>query len=240
MKQLAACLGIQPGVTTFIGGGGKTSAIFQIARELKAQNKRVVVSTTTKMYYPTKTQIEEVLINPTEEMISVCLERVGALVVAGGCQEDKITSISWSTLEVAIRLADYVLIEGDGSKRLPLKVPALHEPVIPDESGQVVVVVGLSSLNERLEDVCFRKDRAVALLGIASDCIVDEQVIAQIVSHPNGLQKGIDEKKQVLLLNQVDLMESKERLDYMIEVIKKDYTYPIIAASLVDGQWQEV
>ena len=44
-----------------------------------------------------------------------------------------------------MELSDLVLIEADGSKRLPCKVPADHEPVLLPESDIVVAVLGLSA-----------------------------------------------------------------------------------------------
>lgn len=240
MKQLVECLGIKPGITTFIGAGGKTSAIFQVARELKARNKRVVVSTTTKMYYPNKEQSQVVLIAPSEEEIARNIEEVGAVVIAGGHEAGKITGISEELLQVVVQYADYILIEGDGSKRLPLKVPAVHEPVIPATSKKVVIVVGLASFNQPLEAVCFRVEKAMALLGIASHERVNEETLRHLITSPKALQQGIDDKEQVLLLNQVDKIKNEETLDHIIKVIKKAYTYPIISSALALGIWEEV
>ena len=45
-----------------------------------------------------------------------------------------------------VRLADYVLVEADGAKRLPLKAHAEHEPVIPACAGRTVCMVGVDGL----------------------------------------------------------------------------------------------
>ena len=44
-----------------------------------------------------------------------------------------------------------VLIEADGARRLPLKVPAEHEPVIPEMTTHVLSVYGLDSIGKRSE-----------------------------------------------------------------------------------------
>lgn len=43
-------------------------------------------------------------------------------------------------------LADYTLVEADGSKGLPLKAHAPHEPVIPPQSNQTILVLGAEGL----------------------------------------------------------------------------------------------
>lgn len=41
---------------------------------------------------------------------------------------------------------DFVLVEADGSRRLPVKAPAVYEPVIPPGTDLVVGVIGLDAL----------------------------------------------------------------------------------------------
>lgn len=48
-----------------------------------------------------------------------------------------------------------VLLEADGAKRMPCKVPAAHEPVLLPESDIVLTVAGLSALGRPLREVCF-------------------------------------------------------------------------------------
>ena len=49
--QLRRMLGIQPGLTAIIGGGGKTTLLYALAREL-SQTARVIVCTTTHILPP--------------------------------------------------------------------------------------------------------------------------------------------------------------------------------------------
>lgn len=52
--------------------------------------------------------------------------------------------------------ADYVLIEADGAKHYSLKYPAEHEPVIPAEATDVILVLGTWDLGKSCQDVIFR------------------------------------------------------------------------------------
>lgn len=51
-KPLYSLLGILPGITAFVGAGGKTSAIFAVCRELRQRGFSVAVTTTTHMFPP--------------------------------------------------------------------------------------------------------------------------------------------------------------------------------------------
>ena len=52
MDKLCDLLDIRPGITALIGGGGKTTLMYHLARELRARGT-VAVTTTTKIWPPT-------------------------------------------------------------------------------------------------------------------------------------------------------------------------------------------
>ena len=55
-------------------------------------------------------------------------------------------------------------IEADGARRMPLKVPAAHEPVIPGETTHVLSVYGLDAVGRTFKEVCFRFELACPFL----------------------------------------------------------------------------
>lgn len=86
------------------------------------------------------------------------------LVVGREVADDKFTGPEASDLNQLIRAADLTVIEGDGSRRLPFKVPAAHEPVVPDATDLLLIVVGLTALGRPLAEVCCRLDEASRIL----------------------------------------------------------------------------
>ena len=69
-------------------------------------------------------------------------------------------------------LADLVLIEADGSRSLPLKFPREQEPVIPDNTDEILVVCGLNGLGRPAREVCHRLDLVTACLGISENIVI--------------------------------------------------------------------
>jgi len=60
---LAESLGIQAGeMVSFIGAGGKTTMLFHLAKELHQKGGRILVTTTTKIYKPTKPHVESLFL----------------------------------------------------------------------------------------------------------------------------------------------------------------------------------
>ena len=51
---------------------------------------------------------------------------------------------------------DNVVVEADGSRRLPFKAPAEFEPVIPSSSTLVISTIGADSLDQVISDCCHR------------------------------------------------------------------------------------
>ena len=91
--------------------------------------------------------------------------------------------LSEATYRTVCGYADDVLIEADGSRQLPLKVPAAHEPVIPDNADRIVVITGLSAIGRPAKEVCHRLPMACGLLGIGEDTIIRPEHVEQAVQH---------------------------------------------------------
>ena len=171
-------------VISVTGAGGKTSLIFAWARELAAAGKNVIITTTTHMYRP-------------EHM-----EEDGIRIVVSDDPErpDKVMAPPADILDSLRETADVVLIEADGSRRMPLKWPAEWEPVIPDYTDYTVCVAGLSALGRKTTDVVYRADELPDRLKRET---VDMNLMHAIISSRDGGQKGVRGDFRVFM-NQVD------------------------------------
>ncbi len=143
-------LAIGPGITAITGSGGKTSLLHLLADELPG---RVLLCTTTHMF-PSDTY--KTLWNPTAEQIRQDWARV--LCIGAPADHGKLGPCTSLTLADLLQLAPYVLVEADGSRRLPLKAHAAWEPAIPPEAQQTICVVGASGLGKPVEEVVHRPE----------------------------------------------------------------------------------
>ena len=121
-------LGVEPGITAVIGSGGKTSLLGRLAEEVPGT---VILCTTTHIRpfpaYPLLTE-------PTPEIVRQALANSRVLCLGTPCENNKLTAPALP-LDVLAGLADYVLVEADGSRQLPLKAHGPQEPVIPGPSA---------------------------------------------------------------------------------------------------------
>lgn len=133
-------LNISPGVTAVIGSGGKTSLLRRLAAEAPGT---VLLCTTTHIRpfaeYP-------LLTDAAAETVLQALTSERVLCVGTPCENGKLTAPRLP-METLAALADYMLVEADGSRQMPLKAHAAHEPVIPACAERVICVAGASGFD---------------------------------------------------------------------------------------------
>ena len=203
-RKLYEALGVGPGVTALVGAGGKTSAMLKMARELRLAGRTVAVTTTTHILPPPEALCGPMLFDPDGEALDGAARRG---ICAVGKSLDARGKVEGVDEEMIYRLAarfEYVLAEADGSRRMPCKVPAPHEPVIPRMARRVIGVMGLSALGRPLEEACFRLEIARARLDAPPGAIITAHTFARIAAAPWGLQRGVEGRAFTLLLNQSD------------------------------------
>lgn len=219
-------------VISFVGAGGKTSLIFAWAEELVAQGKKVIVTTTTHMYHPEFAKDiyrgSSIVYYPdyaadSSDLLEDCA-RIDALLAKEGivmiASEDsdkkrKVKTPPIKLLEYAYEAADVVLIEADGSGQMPLKWPKPNEPVVPECTDFSICVAGLSSIGRPLDEAIYGADYMPKAM---SRPLVDEELIAAIVSSPDGGLKSTFGDYRVFL-NQADTEEIQERAEYIQRIL---------------------
>lgn len=151
-------LGITRGITALIGSGGKTSLQNRLAAELRGRG-RVILCTTTHIMPPPGMRTLE---RASAEEVRRALETDGAVCVGESGDDGRLHPPLLAAEELAA-LADYLLVEADGSKRLPLKAHESFEPVIPAGAARTVCVVGLTGLGRPIAEAAHRSDIFAAL-----------------------------------------------------------------------------
>ena len=186
-----------------VGGGGKTSLIFRLTEDLVAAGKNVIVTTTTHMAYEPERPFVE---NGEIDGIRKDLQRYHYTVAASlDRTKGKIGCLPEKRLMKLRELADILLIEADGAKRLPLKVPGEWEPVIPEFVEVVTGVIGMDALGVPIEKSCHRPERTAAFLGKGIEEAVTEDDIVKIAVSGNALRKYVDKREYRVLLNKADI-----------------------------------
>ncbi len=211
------------GLLAIVGAGGKTTAMYRLAAELAGRGLRVACTTTTRIFPPQPHQARLILAENNERLLHECRDAASTgrpACLAWGVDGGKLMGL---TPDFVHNLADagvfdWILVEADGARCLPLKAPAAHEPVIPARSSHVLAVAGLTAVGSPLDErhVC-RSARFAELGGIVPGARVTPASVARVCAHPDGMFKGAPEGAvRLLWLNQADMPRA---LDHGREVL---------------------
>lgn len=199
--NLADAFGVLNGVTSLVGGGGKTTLMLSLARELAKAGHTVIVSTTTHIFPPDGITT---LKNANEQEAKAALAEHRLICLGTPAEKGKLSAPKLSIAAME-RLAEYVLLEADGAKRMPLKAPAEHEPVIPPETRLVIAVLGMDGIGKPIQESAFRPERYAALTGKTVRDVVTAADAARVLTHSNGQRKDVTEAMRFcVLLNKAD------------------------------------
>ena len=216
--KIAPLLHIGRGVTALIGGGGKTTLMETLAEELSKKGT-VIVTTTTHIRRPER---YETLLDADEDTVRAALGRERIVCVASRAEDGKLCAPRL-TMEMLSQLADFVLVEADGAKRLPLKAHEAHEPVIPACAQRVVLVVGIDGIGRPIRETCHRSVLYARLADADEDAAVTPEMAARVVS-----AEGYGDR---VYINKVE-----SAADYAAaEKMAKEFSCPVVAGSLHQG-----
>lgn len=215
-------------VVSLVGGGGKTTLLYAMAAHCAAKGWRVLASTTTHIQKP-KTNWAQTAVQRD------ALWRTGTFVVAGmPAPQNKLTQPP--ELQDWMQCSDAVFLEADGAKHLPCKAPAEHEPVLLPESDIVLAVAGLSAVGRPLKEVCFRREQACALLGIAPEDLLTPERLTVLLASEQGGRKNVGTRPFMAVLNQADTPHRREAGWEIQDILWTKYNVKSTLTSFAEGE----
>jgi probable selenium-dependent hydroxylase accessory protein YqeC len=120
----------------------------------------------------------------------------------------KLEALPPDVLAAAVREYDLVLIEGDGSRGLPLKAWAAHEPVVPPFTTATAGIMPLWPLGLPASDrIIHRLPLFTALGGAAEGEPLRPEHLARVITGTGGAGRGLFTEARgarILFFNQID------------------------------------
>jgi len=214
-----------PMLVAFTGGGGKTSLMWRLAKELKEKGESVVVATTTRIWPPGPVETDYLILQENEALLREQAEQAVAkgkiITVAPGIADGKLLPLKEDLLRKLLKKDSFVLVEADGAAELPFKAPAEHEPVVPSFAGMQVLVFGLDALGKPLTaQYCHRPERIAAISGASLGDAVTPQLAATVLASPSGGLKGkAPQSKLTVCLNKADGQEQIQMAQQVAELL---------------------
>lgn len=200
--------------------GGEPSTRRPAAKEgttAGARRAHVIVATSTKMLVPDWCPV---LFDPTMDEVRLALSTHPIVCVGrihGPTGKLDAPRMAFSELEAA---ADYLLVEADGAKMLPLKAHAEHEPMIPERAKRTVCVVGIDGVGSPISQACHRAERFAQLADASTADAVTPEMVARVLE-AEGLH-------DMVLINKVESDNDRRAAERIAALC----TTPVVAGSL--------
>lgn len=189
-----------------VGSGGKTTAMFQAARQL---DPPVVVTASTHLgEWQLEFADRHFFITRVEDVDRYAGQIEGVTLFSGTPVKDKrVLGLAEDALgriyQLSSPLGFPVLVEADGSRQKPLKAPGEKEPVIPGWVNHVVLCAGLWGVGKPLTpEVVHRAELFSSLSQIPLNAPITLDGLFRVLLHPQGGMKNIPvAAKRSLILN---------------------------------------
>lgn len=229
---------INKDVVTITGGGGKTSLMMKLGKELVACGQKHIITTTTKIC---STDIpENGLLFVDEDPLKIVrsIKASNALQWMTGRKilpGDKLEGFSISCLKQIYDAFDEIVIlnEGDGSKRHPYKFYNEYEPVIPSFTTKIIHVIGAEVLNRSIDEETFHR----SALYEGKCKVFDKNILCKQLSFFVRVKlKDFSHIPRFLFINKVEA-ENRSNAQIIAEVGKEMFDACFIS-SLKEG-WIE-
>jgi probable selenium-dependent hydroxylase accessory protein YqeC len=198
-------------VISVVGGGGKTSLLEAMAECLVDEGHKIIVTTTTRtepLDWRGLTVVDRddpatVVESRTEPLLFIGRIASGMQVDGKwhGLTPDEVDALGGS------HPGHIVLVEADGSAGLPVKLHRDDEPPLPARTSLLMVVVGLSALEQPIARVLHRADRLPHdwLSATSEDGTWLWPTYTALLTHANGyLERLPDDVPKVLTFLQMD------------------------------------
>ena len=215
---------------SLIGGGGKTTLVFELG-DVFCKDEKTILTTTTHMLYPDHLDKQQICLHEDILEIKQKLKSLNLLFLAKPYINNKMQAMSLEFLSNVLLQCDKMIIEADGSKHYPLKFEKETEPVVPSFCNCVIQVVGASAINKKASEVLHRYLLAKKYFNWQDNPIVDLLILKQIIIY--NFNK-VAAKRKIVVINQIDVLKDfsllyslKNQLPYEIYFlsVKKDLFY---------------
>ncbi|NIR49338.1 putative selenium-dependent hydroxylase accessory protein YqeC [candidate division KSB1 bacterium] len=228
-------------VISIIGGGGKTSLLYKIGKELAKRNFKVILTTTTKLPPQLGTGLALTGNGNFDSELSVLLNENNIVLVAEEYyKKDALKGLSRSAVSRLGHYADIVLVEADGCRRRSLKTHKEYEPPIPAATNTVIIICGANVVGQPLnEDTVHRWELFSQKWNLPCGTVLTPEVISNELLSPYSYFRNIPLKAEIrLFVNKTDANSIGGKLlaDHLITRC----SYPVFSGSITENTLHRV
>ncbi len=224
-----------------VGSGGKSTLIKQMAMEASSCDWPSVITTTTHIHIPFSGQGESLLVLEKKAKVEEILPHLQnnlLVLVSRRVSDFKAKGFEPEYLE-DLKEHFLLLVEADGSKNKPFKIPASFEPVVPKESTHIILVCSLGAIGKPLEEEYVH--RIHLLENSQKDRTITPSLVADALSKPSHYLEKFPPSSCVFvyLSGCTDPLKYSFAQQIAHHLAQKKFLYPVFAGNIGEKTWIE-
>jgi probable selenium-dependent hydroxylase accessory protein YqeC len=206
---------------SFVGAGGKKTAMAELVREGTERNRSVGYTTTTHMPPP---DIPLVVAHGSE-IVGRVQDHTPPVAFASRWVDDpervpeKVRGFEPGTIDSLVGTFDWLVVKADGARQREFKTPGVDEPVVPDRTTLVVVVASVQAVDKPLTAKrAHRPELTADLAGLAvGDRLTPGAAGAVLASEDGWSQEVPNGSEAVVMVNKADSRSARETATTVVE-----------------------
>ena len=224
-------------VISVIGSGGKSTLLAALAREYAARGRTAILATTT--HFTAAEPGLPLVLGEAGDEVPRALSTHGAVYV-GAPVAGTAGKLGPSPIPIArlSLLADHVIVEADGSRCLPLKAHASHEPVIPAETGRCLCLVGASGFGRSVDKAVHRPELFCEWAGCGTHDVATPALVARAMAEE--ARRGLIAPDAVIVNQAEGPARAQDAIDFSDALRRAGCAVPVFAGSVREGRLKQI
>ena len=182
-----------------LGGGGKTALLHKLAAEIAKYYPSVLQTSLTKTAFHQSDK--PLILNEIDiaKLKSQKFDRNPLFIIGEKITNEKLKGISETDLDIIRHQFDITIFECDGARNKPLKVHTEYDPIVPDFTTHVIIIVGADVINTRVSDgLVHRPELFCKMWNVKPAFQVDTDFIVKVLTSDDGYHAKIPNNMEIV------------------------------------------
>lgn len=182
-----------------LGGGGKTALLHKLADEFAKYYPSVLQTSLTKTAFHSLDN--PLILNEINiaKLDSLKFRGNPLFIIGEKISNEKLKGISETDLDIIRQQFDITIFECDGARNKPLKVHTDYDPIVPDFTTHVIIIVGADVINTKVSGgLVHRPELFCKKWNVKLDFQVDTDFIVKVLTSDDGYHSKIPNNVEIV------------------------------------------
>ncbi len=218
-------------IISFVGGQGKTAAVYQLCSELSRAGVPCAAVAAADMEIP---RDYPCCTSEDPEEVRKAVQQRPFCVFGGSGGEGRLCAPSEPVWKELLASVPNLMIVSDAVKPFPVKLP--DKPSVPPQTTLMIAVCGLDAVGNRLDEICPDPEQAAASLGRDADHGVTPSDLAKLFRMGEGYSAYLPARADfAVLLDGADSAYGIQLAEQTARRLSRRDVQKIVVASTLPG-----